>query len=110
MFQSPVSRHILAGWSDSRQQSQAPQRPQDRAPQGQDLLFRRLQPRGGRGRPRPGGGRLLAGQQTPLQGNSLPVDFIHLCFHFQELWELNLTTRRWTKSLMKGEIPEQLVG
>ena len=29
--------------------------------------------------------------------------------HFQELWELNLTTRRWTKSQMKGDIPEQLV-
>jgi len=27
---------------------------------------------------------------------------------FKELWELNLTTRRWTKSQMKGEIPEQL--
>jgi len=27
---------------------------------------------------------------------------------FKELWELNLTTRRWTKSVMKGEIPEQL--
>jgi hypothetical protein len=27
---------------------------------------------------------------------------------FKELWELNLTTRRWTKSLMKGDIPEQL--
>ena len=30
-------------------------------------------------------------------------------FHLQELWELNLTTRRWTKSQMKGDIPEQLV-
>ena len=29
--------------------------------------------------------------------------------HLQELWELNLTTRRWTKSQMKGDIPEQLV-
>jgi len=27
---------------------------------------------------------------------------------FKELWELNLTTRRWTKSQMKGDIPEQL--
>ena len=31
-------------------------------------------------------------------------------FNLKELWELNLTTRRWTKSQMKGEIPEQLVG
>ena len=30
-------------------------------------------------------------------------------FNLKELWELNLTTRRWTKSQMKGEIPEQLV-
>ena len=29
--------------------------------------------------------------------------------NLKELWELNLTTRRWTKSQMKGEIPEQLV-
>jgi len=27
---------------------------------------------------------------------------------FKELWELNLTTKRWTKSQMKGDIPEQL--
>lgn len=27
---------------------------------------------------------------------------------FKELWELNLTTKRWTKSHMKGDIPEQL--
>ena len=27
---------------------------------------------------------------------------------FKELWELNLTTGRWTKCVMKGDIPEQL--
>jgi len=27
---------------------------------------------------------------------------------FKELWELNLTTKQWTKCLMKGDIPEQL--
>ena len=35
-----------------------------------------------------------------------PTDTV---LHLQELWELNLTTRRWTKSQMKGDIPEQLV-
>lgn len=27
---------------------------------------------------------------------------------FKELWELNLSTGRWTKCEMKGEVPEQL--
>ena len=28
---------------------------------------------------------------------------------FKELWELNITTGRWTKCEMKGDIPEQLI-
>ena len=27
---------------------------------------------------------------------------------FKELWELNLSTREWTKCVMRGEVPEQL--
>ena len=45
------------------------------------------------------------GADPDLEGDAFWQDSKPL---FKELWELNLTTKRWTKSLMKGDIPEQL--